>query len=239
MKLNVFIAKSGFCARRKADLYVKAGRVKINNKITRQPWHEVKAGDTVLIDGKKTVLNENKVYLLVNKPKGVTVTLEDKFAARKITDLIPGKYKGVYPVGRLDRDSRGLIILTNDGKLCYQLTHPKFDIEKEYIVWVRGRLGDLAIERLKKGIKDEGDLLKVKSCTRLALKNGNAKLKIIICEGKKRHIRRLLKKAGFPVMDLQRVRIGSMELGNLEEGAFREIDKSAIYSLVFKKYKIV
>jgi len=237
MKLNIFIARSGFCARRKADVYIKEGRVKVNNKIILQPWHEISAGDVVLVDGKRIALSEKEIYLLVNKPKGVTVTLEDKFARKKITGLIPKKYKGVYPVGRLDKDSRGLIILTNDGRLCYQLTHPKFEIEKEYIVWVRGPLGDLVIERLKKGIKDGEDLLKVKSCARLALKNGNAKLKIVVCEGKKRHIRRLLERAGFPVIDLQRVRIGALELGSLKEGAFSESDKSTICGLALKNSK--
>jgi 23S rRNA pseudouridine2605 synthase len=237
MKLNVFIAKSGHCSRRNAGIHIRDGRVKVNNEVVCKPWREVKPDDIVLLDGKSLFTDDKKVYLLVNKPKGVTVTLADRFARRKITDLVPKKCNGIYPVGRLDKDSRDLVILTNDGQLCYQLTHPKFGIEKEYIVWVKGKLGDLEIERLKKGIKDAEDLLKIKSCARLALKDGNNKLKIVVCEGKKRHIRRLLEKAGFPVIDLKRVRIGTLQLGDLKEGEFREADKSMIYSLAFKNSK--
>ena len=223
MHLNVYIAKSGFCSRRKAALFIKDGKVELNGKLVREPWLEVKEKDTVRINGKG--LHPNKDILLIfNKPRGVTSTLKDKFASKKITDFIPKKFGRIYPVGRLDKNSRGLIILTNNGTLCYKLTHPKFEVEKEYLLWVSGRVTNEALERLKEGIKEGKDILKVKSASIVASKTNRTNMKVVVCEGKKRHLRRLFRSLGFRVLDLKRIRIDGLRLGNLKEGNFRVID---------------
>ena len=123
MHLNVFIAKSGFCSRRKAATYIKEGKAIVNGKIVFEPWLDVKDTDSVKVGGKHIKLKQD-IYIIFNKPKGVTTTVEDKFALKKVIDFIPEKMGRVYPVGRLDKFSRGLILLTNDGDLCYRFTHP-------------------------------------------------------------------------------------------------------------------
>jgi len=227
MHLNVFIAKSGFCSRRKASLLIKEGRVSVNNKIVDKPWFEIKQGDSVKVD-KKTLKLEKKIYIVFNKPEGVTVTLKDRFADKKITDFIPKRFERVYPVGRLDKNSKGLVLLTNDGELCYKLTHPKFEVEKEYILWVKGKITKSALEQAKKGVREGDDLLKVKDVTTKAFGKNTTQLKAIISEGKKRHLRRLFRSLGFHVLDLKRVRIGKLMLGGLKEGVFQVVDKKDI-----------
>jgi len=230
MNLNIVIARTGFCARRKADVYIKEGKVSVNGEIVKTPWYDVKDTDSVRVGGKPVDI-ENQVYIIVNKPKGVITTLDDKFASRKIVDCIPKKYGRVFPVGRLDKDSRGLLILTNDGDLCYKLTHPKFEVEKEYLVLVNGVVDNTALKKLIKGVREGADLLKVKSCFVIKSKSGRSALKVIIHEGKKRHIRRLFEALGFSILDLKRQRIGRLYLRNLKEGSYRVLDKKMIYDL--------
>jgi len=231
MHLNVFIAKSGYCARRKAGVLIKDGKVRVNGKVVREPWHEVGERDEIAIAGKK-LSQEKKVYLIVNKPKGVTTTLDDVYAEKKISDIIPKRYGRLFPVGRLDRESRGLIILTNDGDLCYKLTHPKFGVEKEYRALVKGRVDGPALSKLRKGVWSEEEVLKVKSIMTLDVTDKKTSLIVVATEGKKRHIRRLFEAAGFPVLDLMRVRIGKLSLdGSIRAGGFRTIGRDDIYRL--------
>ena len=227
MNLNAFISKSGYCSRRKAADLVKDGKVTVNGKPIREPWYEVKNGDAVNVAG-RVIGPAKHLYIILNKPKGVTSTLEDRFAAKKIIDLIPQKFGRVYPVGRLDKDSRGLIILTNDGDLCHSLTHPKFEIEKEYVVTVKGEVEPNVIRKLKKGVEDEGDILKVREAAIERSAADKAAIRVIICEGKKRHLRRLFTRLGFDVVDLVRIRIGVLRLGDLRDGRFKVVDKKTI-----------
>jgi len=222
MRLSAYIAKSGFCSRRKAADLIKEGKVRLNEKIVYEPWIEIKENSKVEVNGK--LLNSvEKTYLIFNKPKGVTTTLKDKFAQKKVSDYIPKKYGRVFPVGRLDKDSRGLIILTNNGDFCFRHTHPKFEVEKEYVLLVKGKINPKDIRKLKKGIKDKNDFLKVKKAVVESIEKGRTKIKITVCEGKKRHLRRLFKSLGFEVLDLKRIRIGRFELGNLKEGSFKPL----------------
>jgi 23S rRNA pseudouridine2605 synthase len=229
MKLNLFIAKGGYCSRRNAALLIKDGKVTVNGRAVLEPWYEVQDGDAVKADGK--LLNtEKQVYILFNKPRGVTATCEDKFAEEKITDLIPKRFGRVYPVGRLDKNSRGLIILTNDGDLCHRFTHPKFEIEKEYLVTIEGDAEETIIKRLMKGVEDYGEILRVKSASIARRWLNKTQLDVIICEGKKRHLRRLFEALGYKVLDLLRIRIGRVHLGDLKEGRLKLVDKKFIYS---------
>ncbi|MEI8175505.1 MAG: pseudouridine synthase [Candidatus Omnitrophota bacterium] len=228
MNLNMYLTKAGFCARRKATTLVKEGKVSVNGKIVLEPWHEVAVADEVAVNDKK--LRIGKIhYLAVNKPSGVTVTLEDRHAITKISDVIPKSYGRLFPVGRLDKNSRGLLIMTNDGDLCQKLTHPKFEIEKEYVARVRGALGTTGLAKIQQGVRDGDDDLTVRSCSIISSNENVTVLKVVAIEGKKRHIRRLLEQTGYSVMDLQRVRIGSLKLGALREGEYEELTRETIY----------
>jgi len=231
MNLNVCIAKAGVCSRRKAGLLIKDGKVRVNGKVVREPWRDVTGSDALLVDG-RPLKAEKLVYVIVNKPKGVTSTVADKFAERTVVDLVPKKFGRVYPAGRLDKDTSGLMVLTNDGELCYGLTHPKFEIEKEYVATLDGKLDREALERMAKGVTDEGELLKAKSVLAERSHGAGTEARVIISEGKKRHIRRMFKCLGRRVLGLRRVRIGSLRLEGLKEGEHKEIDGERAYRLL-------
>ena len=224
MRLNAFIAKAGICSRRRAAEYTSLGKVKVCGRIVREPWYIVQDGDDIVVNGVR-LRQEKHTYFVVNKPRGVTSTVSDAHAAKPITDLVPKGQGRLYPVGSLDKDSRGLVILTNDGDLCYRLTHPKFEVEKEYVVTLKGSLDDKALAQIKKGVYSEGDMLRVKSFSNVEGKGQATALHVIIAEGKKRHIRRLFSGMDLKVLDLRRIRIGNIRLGELKEGNFRKIER--------------
>jgi len=228
MKLNAYIAKAGVCSRRKAALLIKDGKVRLNGRIVTEPWLEAGPKDKILVD-KKPIFTARHVYIVFNKPRGVTTTLEDKFAEKKVIDFIPQDLGRVYPVGRLDKESRGLLILTNDGDLCHRLTHPSFEVEKEYEVLIKGSVEEQTVKGLTKGVTDEGEHLAVKSAKITPMGKDRTLVRAIVCEGKKRLIRRLFERFGLDVKDLKRVRIGSLKLGDLRNGHFRVIDKKTMY----------
>ncbi|MCF7874016.1 MAG: rRNA pseudouridine synthase [Candidatus Omnitrophica bacterium] len=245
MRLNQYLAKSGIASRRKAEEIIKKEKVTINDRYVDKPYYQVNNTDIVKINNKKIKPAEN-IYILVNKPKGVTTTCFDKFAKTTILDLIPkqiinfikgpGK-KRIYPIGRLDKNSTGLIVLTNNGDFCYKATHPKFEIEKEYIIQLSRQLKKVDYQKAKIGVLDQGELLKVKKIKKVK-NSGWPKLppglKVTITEGKKRHLRRLFKKLGCPIISLKRISIGNLRLNELKEGECRVISSSEIQK-IFKK----
>jgi len=224
MRLNAFIAKAGICSRRRAAEYIKLGKARVGGRVVREPWYIVRDEDDIVVNGVR-LRQEKHAYFIVNKPSGVTSTASDAHAAKPITDLVPKGQGRLYPIGRLDKDSRGLVILTNDGDLCYRLTHPKFEIEKEYIVTVKGSLDEKTLAQIKKGVYNEGDVLKVKSFSNVEGKGATTALNVVIAEGKKRHIRRLFGGMDLKVLDLKRIRIGNIRLGELKEGNFQKIER--------------
>ncbi|MFH1505036.1 MAG: pseudouridine synthase [Candidatus Omnitrophota bacterium] len=230
MRLNVYIAKGGCASRRKADILIKEGQVEVNHKKVTEPFYQVVPGDKVKLRGKLVYIEEH-IYILFNKPEGVTTTLSDRFAKKKVIDYLPDQLKGVYPVGRLDKDSRGLLILTNDGDFCYSLTHPKFFVEKEYLVEIAGELKNNDCQKARKGLNDQGDFLKVDNIKILKKGKEMALCKVIVHEGKKRHLRRLFKSLGFEVTDLKRTRMGRFSLGSLKPGEYRIINKNNILKI--------
>ena len=234
MRLNLFIAKSGYASRRKADCLIKEGKVRVNNQEAVKPFLQVNSKDKVEVEG-RVLRPKEHIYILFNKPKGVTTTLSDKFAFKKVIDFFPKKFfapggKGIYPVGRLDRQSCGLLILTNDGDFCYRLTHPKFSIEKEYLVELKGRVSFLDCQRAKNGLNLDGEHLKVKSIRVSSSQENKTLCQVVISEGKKRHLRRLFKALGFLVKELKRVRVGRLALGSLRTGEYRLIEAKTMYS---------
>jgi pseudouridine synthase len=215
--LQQFLSQAGIASRREAINLIKSGRVKVNNKqaVIGQKVDPLK--DKIEFAGRH-LKPEPKVYYLVNKPVGYTCTLKDKFATKKITDLVPRSPK-VWPIGRLDKGSRGLIILTNDGDLTNSLTHPKFSHEKEYLITLDKKITPALLAQLKKGIKLVEGITRVDKVEIIADK----KLSIVIHQGWKRQIRRMFSACGYQVMDLMRVRIGRIKLGELKEGEYKQI----------------
>lgn len=220
------MAKSGLASRRKAETYIKEGRIQINGKVAKLP-DQVETGDTVLFDGQKVVLSEKR-YFLVYKPIGFISTVDDPHAKKKVVDLVD--VPGLFPVGRLDKDSEGLMILTNDGEMAQELTHPSFAHEKEYFVWVSLPQKDQslrlenALKFFKCGIKLDNKKTQPAAIKLIAKAGGEAKFNIVLREGMKRQIRRTFEKAGLNVKKLQRVRMGEFRLGDLEPGESNEIN---------------
>jgi 23S rRNA pseudouridine2605 synthase len=228
MRLNLFIAKSGYTSRRKADRLIKEGKVKVNRRTIYEPFMKINKTDIVEINN-QPLKPLGPIYIMFNKPKGVTTTRKDKFARYKVIDFLPQEYKSVFPVGRLDKDSSGLLLLTNDGKLCYKLTHPKFCIEKEYEVVLDGVFKLCDCKKAKRGLYDGDDFLRLDAIKVIGdVKNHKTLCQVIVHEGKKRHLRRLFGKLGFRVEEIKRIRIGKLTLGDIAPGKYKIIDKATI-----------
>lgn len=220
MRINKFIAQSGYCSRRKADELIKNSKVCVNGTILLDLSYQVNDGDIVEVEGKKIRKKEEKVYIAINKPVGYTSTVKDKFANKKVVDLIKFNTR-VYPVGRLDKDSHGLLILTNDGDLTYELTHPKFEHKKVYEVLVKGKPTKNKIQELKNGIILDGYKLKKSNIEFIAHVKDNTKYMVTIYEGRNRQIRRMFDYINHPVLDLKRVQIGNYKMDdNLKSGEY-------------------
>lgn len=220
MRINKFIAQSGYCSRRKADELIKNSKVCVNGTILLDLSYQVNDSDIVEVEGKKISKKEEKIYIAINKPVGYTSTVKDKFADKKVVDLIKSKTR-VYPVGRLDKDSHGLLILTNDGELTYELTHPKFEHKKVYEVVVKGRPNKDKIQELKNGITLDGYKLKKSNIEFIVNVKDNTKYMVTIYEGRNRQIRKMFDYINHPVLDLKRVQIGNYKMGdNLKSGEY-------------------
>ncbi len=227
MKLNLYLARSGIASRRKSAELVKSGRVSVNGKVILIPFLEVTGKDRVSFDGKKVAL-EKFVYVAVNKPVGFTCTLKDPFAEKKVTELVPRSLGRLYPVGRLDRDSSGLVILTNDGDFSQRVSHPSYQTEKEYLVVIAPPVSHKEAALLKTGVLYEDERLSASEVVILKKDSEKSTLRIILKEGKKREIRRMFGSLGRHVLTLQRVRIGNIMLGKLEVGKYRFLTEKEI-----------
>ena len=235
MRINKFIAQSGYCSRRKADELIKYSKVCVNGTILLDLSYQVNDGDIVEVEGKKISKKEEKVYIAINKPVGYTSTVKDKFADKKVVDLIKSNTR-VYPIGRLDKDSHGLLILTNDGDLTYELTHPKFEHKKVYEVLVKGKPTKNKIQELKNGIILDGYKLKKSNIEFIANVKDNIKYMVTIYEGRNRQIRRMFDYINHPVFDLKRVQIGNYKMDdNLKSGEYVLL-KSKDLDLIRGKY---
>ncbi len=227
-RISKFLANCGIGSRRKCEEIIKSGKVKVNGKVVTDLAFKVSQEDEVKYKGKILEV-EDKIVLALNKPAGYLSTVEDDFNRKTVLDLIDIKSRRLYPVGRLDFNSRGLIIITNDGRLTYRITHPKFEIPKTYEVTLNSQLTDTELKKIKAGIKVGERKVNVKSLQRLD--NGNS-VKIEIVEGRKRILRRLFSKIGYEVVDLKRVKIGNYRLEGLKEGNYKALDSNDIKCLL-------
>jgi len=225
---------AGISSRRKLAAAIMEGRVFVNGEaITnlRSPVNSQK--DTITVEGKTVQLKrEQHVYIIFNKPEGVLSAVSDARGRKTVSDFIPEKYRHLrlYPVGRLDKDTTGLVLLTNDGGLTYRLTHPGFENEKEYLVQVKGNLKPEKLQKLDKGVKLE-DGMTAPAKVKEIQDNPPYKYSLIIHEGRKRQVRRMFEALGYKVLALKRVRMGNLELGDLKEGEVRELTNLEIRRL--------
>jgi 23S rRNA pseudouridine2605 synthase/23S rRNA pseudouridine2604 synthase len=220
MRLQKFLSTAGFSSRRKAETFILAGRVSVNGAVITELGSKVDPQtDRVDVDGEPIRLEQPLVYIAVNKPKGVVTSCEQK-NDRIILDLIDIPER-VYPVGRLDKDSSGLLLLTNDGRLHHRLSHPSFDHEKEYEVTVAEPIPDGALAHLEKGLPMMGTQTRPARIRRLSAR----RFRMVLQEGKNRQVRRMLRKVGHQVTDLKRIRVANIRLGNQAEGAWRYLSE--------------
>ncbi len=229
MRLQKFLAHAGICSRRKAETYILDGRVKVNSIIVKELGTQVDpAKDRVSFDNYPVdvpAADQGFIYIAVNKPRGVVTTCSQK-NAKIILDLVPVKER-VYPVGRLDKDSIGLVLLTNDGDLHNRLSHPSHDHEKEYIVTTVRPIGNAPLKAMAAGVVIEGEKTREARVKRVS-KNG---FKIILKQGRNRQIRKMVTKTGNKVDMLKRVRMANINLGNLKEGKWRHLTNQEVKTL--------
>ncbi len=235
IRLNAWLAACGVASRRKAEDIILAGRVRINGKIVLAPYLQVDTEkDEVLCDGKK-LSTLKPVYLVMNKPAGVVCSVTDKYDP-VVIDILPENMRKarVFPAGRLDRESEGLLVLTNDGQFTQSILHPSKGVTKEYEVLLNIEINEKQLEYWRKGFQIEGQHVKPLLLEPLSREPEGRWVRIVIGEGLKREIRIMAQMAGFSVLTLIRRRIGAMVLENLHAGQFLELSFSEIYTKIFK-----
>ncbi|NQT06497.1 MAG: rRNA pseudouridine synthase [Candidatus Omnitrophica bacterium] len=226
MRLQVVLAHAGIASRRRSAEIIKERRVRVNGKVVTEPGFNVdSAKDNIICSGRIVTIRKRHVYMILNKPKGVVTTASDERGRRTVLDLLPKMDERIYPVGRLDKDTTGLLILTDDGQLANRLTHPRYEIERVYVATIKGQLKDEDRTKLMKGIYLNGR--RTFPCNIHFLQKGIKKtiVKIILREGRKRQIRDMFEKAGYPVLQLERVAFGPLRLHGLKRGDYRPLDK--------------
>ena len=230
MRLNKYLSKSGIASRRKSDELIKMATTTVNNEIVLDPAFEVGKNDEIRYDGKLLKIDNQKVVIAFNKPKNVITSVNDPFNRRTVMDYIKHK-KRLVPVGRLDKDSTGLLLLTNDGDLHYFLTHPKNEVIREYDVSIHRLIKPNEVNRIRKGINiGEGEIGRAKIVNQKMIK-GRCQIRLILKQGKKREIRRIFRTLKINLYKLQRVSFAGVELNGLGESQFRFLDENEINRL--------
>lgn len=232
MRINKFLAGAGVSSRRNADKLVAEGRVKVNNKVITEMGYDINENnDAVTVDGKRVNYISKMSYIMLYKPKGCVCTASDEFNRKTIFDYVELD-KRLFSVGRLDYDSEGLLLLTNDGALTQKLTHPSNEIPKTYLVKVEGTVPENDLARIRKGITlNDGSLVRGKIKLK-NLENNISAFEITIFEGKNREIRRIFEAVGKEVVFLKRIKIGELRLGGLARGAYRYLTDREIEYLI-------
>ena len=230
-RLQKIIALSGYASRRKAEELIKSGKVMVNGKVVRELGTKANFSDDILIDGKK-IEREEKEYYIFNKPRGVITSTSDDKGRKVVTDYFETN-KRLYPVGRLDYDTTGLLILTNDGELANLIMHPRNEIEKQYIAKLEGIIKGEEINKLKNGIVLDGTkcIPKRVKLREFDKKTNTSIVEIVICEGKNHEVKRLFESVSFNVLKLKRERIGFLTLGKLKSGEYRKLNPKEVKQL--------
>ena len=231
-RLQKVMAHAGVASRRKSEEIIKEGRVKVNGKVVTEMGVKVDPEvDKIEVD-EKVISKEKRVYLLLYKPEGYVTTVDDPRGRKTVLDLIKGIKQRIYPVGRLDYDTSGLLLLTNDGQLTYVLTHPSHEIEKTYLVKAKGYISDQKLNNLEKGIELTDGLTAPAKAELINRKSENTEFTLTIHEGRNRQVRRMCKKIGNPVNKLKRISFAHLDLSELNPGEYRHLSDEEL-----KKFK--
>ncbi|MDR2133085.1 MAG: rRNA pseudouridine synthase [Clostridiales Family XIII bacterium] len=228
MRLNKYIASAGICSRRKADALTADGAVRVNGLLVREMGYEVKEGDVVEVGGRVILPETGRVCIVLNKPRGYITSVRDAQKRPTVMDLVGDIPERIFPVGRLDFDTSGLLILTNDGALSQMLTHPKHRIRKTYRARVAGVLSDERIARLRKGVDIGGFVTSPAELRVLRQAERATWVEIDVFEGKNRQVRRMFAAVGNKVVELERVAVGEILLGRLKEGHYRKMTRAEL-----------
>jgi len=232
-RLQKILARAGICSRRKAEEYIADGRVIVDGKVVTRPGLKVDPEQTeITVDGKQ-VRREEKIYILLHKPPGYVTTMSDPQGRPIVTDLLPGIKRRVFPVGRLDLESEGALILTNDGALGNKVLHPSFEVNKTYEATVKGLPKIAELHRLARGIMLDGLKTWPAKLRVLHRKRGETTIEVIIHEGKKRQVRKMFQAIGYPVVRLKRTAYGGLKLGTLGRGKYRFLTQIDLKKLFF------
>lgn len=228
MRLNKYIADSGIASRRKADDLIANGNVKINGRTVTEMGCQVEDGDVVEVNGSVIRPEEEKVYLLLNKPLGYITSVSDDRGRAVVTELVSDINARVFPVGRLDYNTSGLLIMTNDGELAYRVTHPKHELTKTYRARVSGVISPQKLARLRKGVDIGGYVTRPARVEVVMQGERSAVVEITIHEGKNRQVRKMFAAVGNNVQELERIKIGRIMLGHTKPGHYRKLTKEEI-----------
>lgn len=228
MRLNKYIAQSGLASRRKADELTVNGNVKINGRVMKEPGYDVLPDDVVEVNGRLIEPAGKKVYVMINKPRGMVTTMNDEKDRPIVSDLVGDIPERIYPVGRLDYNTTGLLLMTNDGELANNLAHPSHGVGKTYRAKVAGVLSKEKLYKLRNGVDIGGFVTGKARVTIVKQTERSAVVDITIHEGKNRQVRKMFKAVGCPVQELHRMAIGEIYLARLKEGHYRKLTRAEI-----------
>ena len=225
-RLQKLIAAAGLCSRRTAEAWIEAGRVNVDGQVSTLGDQADPDSQVIQVDGRPLCPRREPTVLLINKPAGVISTCRDPRGRSTVLDLLPRQLRqGLHPVGRLDADSRGALLLTDQGELTLRLTHPRFDHAKTYRVWVEGTPLDTSLQRWRRGVSLDGTRTRSAEVHVVQRRSDRTLLEVVLLEGRNRQIRRVADLLGHPVLDLQRVAIAGLRLGPLPEGRWRHLSR--------------
>lgn len=228
--MQKFLAECGVASRREAETYIAAGRVRVNSQVAAVGDKVDPTADTIELDGAQ-VSRDRKVYVVLHKPKGVVTSAKDTHKRRTVLDCLDGVTARVFPVGRLDMDVTGALLLTNDGEMAHRLAHPKFQVDKVYVAWVEGRVTPATARALSEGIELEDGPTAPAKVTILKATGDSSRIRLVIHEGRKRLVKRMCAAVGHPVRDLRRLAMGPIRADGLIPGEWRYLSDEEIASL--------
>ena len=230
VRLQKFLSEAGVASRREGERLILAGRVTVDGQVVRLLGTKVdRAKNEVALDG-RPLKPLAKRFVALNKPPKILCTRRDTHERRTVFDLLPADWGHLYTIGRLDADSEGLILLTNDGEFCQKVAHPSHGLLKTYRVTLAKRLGPETLEQLTIGLRDKGEFLKARCVRLLSTNNTRSEAELVLAEGRNREVRRMFKALGFRVLRLQRVAVGPVKLGELPSGKWRVLSRAEIAS---------
>ncbi len=228
MRINKYIAQAGIASRRKADELIENGNVKVNGAVMKVPGYDVQIGDKVEVNGRLIEGSSKLEYVLINKPLGMVTTVEDDKDRLTVMEVVKDIDARLFPVGRLDYNTSGALIMTNDGDMAYRLTHPKHEVYKTYRARVAGILSNEKVARLRKGVDIGGFVTSKARVNVIKVGKNSTIVEIAIHEGKNSQVRKMFAAVGNPVQELERIAIGEVRLGHLKEGHYRKLTREEI-----------